>query len=358
LIRSINMGFRGFSIEYYRGGQNRDPPKPYLDEVIVKSGSAPNPIADEQRIDILHLIDLRTEQASATSPQPFAGVDQLDAIYRSTILKLETKFAEQIEAITSWTVRQAEAAEQRKLELIAETQSEREKLRSTHEARETQLKQYAEELVQKRRDLDDRDYMHARRAIRGDLQKLVATREAKFGLTPSTRRMRLPIHLALVLAIVVLCAVNVIFYFQFRELEVKEWQVAFWAFLKQGLSVAALVGAILYYARWMNRWFEEHANAEFLLKQFQLDVDRASWVVETALEWKRVHSAEIPPSLLEGITKNLFAERDRHTEKLNAADDLASALIGSASQLKLKAGDNEISLDRKGIQQLTKTEMK
>jgi hypothetical protein len=52
-----------------------------------------------------------------------------------------------------------------------------------------------------------------------------------------------------------------------------------------------------------------HASAEFLLKQFELDIDRASWVVETAMEWHRDQQAEIPAPLLEGITRNLFSDR-------------------------------------------------
>jgi hypothetical protein len=32
-----------------------------------------------------------------------------------------------------------------------------------------------------------------------------------------------------------------------------------------------------------------HASAEFLLKQFELDIDRASWVVETAMEWHLIN---------------------------------------------------------------------
>lgn len=107
----------------------------------------------------------------------------------------------------------------------------------------------------------------------------------------------------------------------------------------------------------MNRWFEQHAAAEFLLKQFELDIDRASWVVETAMEWRRDQKSEIPGTLLEGISRNLFAEAGgASTEKHTAADDLASALVGNASQLKLKLGANEVSFDRKGLAGLGKAE--
>ena len=101
----------------------------------------------------------------------------------------------------------------------------------------------------------------------------------------------------------------------------------------------------------MNRWFEQHAAAEFLLKQFQLDVDRSSWLVETALEWRRAEKTELPAPLLEGIARNLFSTGGAG-DRASAADDLASALVGNASQLKMRFGDNEINFDRKGIERL------
>ena len=117
------------------------------------------------------------------------------------------------------------------------------------------------------------------------------------------------------------------------------------------------VGALLFYIRWLNRWFEQHAAAEFLLKQFELDIDRASWVVETAMEWRRDQNAEVPAPLLEGITRNLFSDRGDSSETHSAADDLASALVGNASQLKLRMGENEVSFDRKGLAGLGKAEV-
>lgn len=83
-------------------------------------------------------------------------------------------------------------------------------------------------------------------------------------------------------------------------------------------------------------------------------IDRASWVVETAMEWRRDQNAEIPTSLLEGITRNLFTDGGDSAQAHSAADDLASALVGNASQLKVKLGNNELNFDRKGLAGLGK----
>ena len=86
-------------------------------------------------------------------------------------------------------------------------------------------------------------------------------------------------------------------------------------------------------------------------------MDRASWVVETALEWRRAEKSEIPVPLLEGVTRNLFAQDETKSPNQSAVDDLASALVGQASAVKVRLGDNEISLDRKGLKGLAKTEV-
>jgi hypothetical protein len=99
---------------------------------------------------------------------------------------------------------------------------------------------------------------------------------------------------------------------------------------------------------------DQQQNQPGLPQSQRLDIDRASWVVETA--WRRDQQAEIPAPLLEGITRSLFSDRNDAAQAHSAPDDLASALVGNASQLKLKMGGNELNFDRKGIAGLGKTE--
>jgi hypothetical protein len=360
LIFSLSLGYPGFSITYTRGGDpNRK--NTLVDDLAVNMNGQQDAFPSDKRLDLLGIINrflAERDMVANDSGEGDDSVTALDMTYRSTILKLENKFAEQIAKITSWTVDQADAYEKRKLELAEETKIERALLFSDYEAKESALKGRANELDDLRKKLDDRDYMHARRAIRGELQEIVKAREEKFTLTSNTRNLRLPVHLAMILLLFFLIALNGVLFEQLSKLDLAAipMTVLAWLLVKQGLAAAAFVGSIFYYIRWMNRWFEQHSAAEFLLKQFQLDIDRASWVVETALEWRRDQKTEIPTPLLEGITRNLFSERDAGPDRGTAADDLASALVGNASQVKLKLGGNEVSLDRKGLVGLSRTE--
>ncbi len=99
--------------------------------------------------------------------------------------------------------------------------------------------------------------------------------------------------------------------------------------IKQVALTLGAVGLGFFYIRWLNRWFHQHADAEFELKQFQLDIDRASWLVETVLEWKASKDEAIPDTLLTSLTRNLFSgdERDQSEQLKHPADELASALL-------------------------------
>jgi len=367
-ISSAHVSFPGFSITYHRGGQPGSGVRQsaIFDEIQYgntdpRQQAIPDPqqrqaIPDDDRLAMMAIVDRHTQPNPSAGPRGGAmRFEELDGLYRSTLLRLETAFAEQINKITSWTVEQADAFEKRKLELAQETQAERERINDDYEARLASIKEKEEELEQRRKDLDDRDYMHARRAQHAELRNLIQAREQSFTVTKGTRKLRLPVHMMLFLLIASLAAANIAFWWTFSIADISSSVSALaWAALKQGLLAAALLGAVFYYVRWMTRWFDAHANAEFLLKQFQLDIDRASWAVETALEWRRIENTEVPAPLLEGITRNLFDHGGGGKDKTSAVDDLASALVGNASGIKIKAGDNEITLDRKAISQLDK----
>ena len=125
----------------------------------------------------------------------------------------------------------------------------------------------------------------------------------------------------------------------------------------KGLTLTALAGGIfVWYLRWLNHWSSRHADGEFQLRQTELDIDRASWVVETALEWKNSQQSAIPDSLLSSISRNLFQKPGEFDERdgPSAADQLASALLGEASKVKLNIGGNEVELTRQGIKRASK----
>jgi hypothetical protein len=121
----------------------------------------------------------------------------------------------------------------------------------------------------------------------------------------------------------------------------------YWLWLKVSLLSITLVGTILFYIKWQNKWAEQHSNSEFQLQQFYIDVNRANWVIESCLEWRKETDSTIPTVLLESITRNLFVSGEEDLNNvIHPSDELASALLGSSSKLKMKIGENELEFDK------------
>jgi hypothetical protein len=126
--------------------------------------------------------------------------------------------------------------------------------------------------------------------------------------------------------------------------------------LKPIFSGIATAAAVIFYIRWNNAWFHQHANEEFRLKRLDLDIDRASWVVEMALEWKEEKGSEFPSGLADRLSRNLFVDDYQETRHpKHPSEDLASALLGASTSLSMKIpGVGDAVLDRKGIKNFQK----
>jgi hypothetical protein len=104
----------------------------------------------------------------------------------------------------------------------------------------------------------------------------------------------------------------------------------------------------------MNRWFDKHAEAQFVTKQYEIDINRATWAVEAALEWQRAQGGEMPPALVNGITNHLFERERGESAEYSPLEALASSILGSAASMKLNMAGTEVNMDRKSIRAMTK----
>ena len=62
----------------------------------------------------------------------------------------------------------------------------------------------------------------------------------------------------------------------------------------------------------------------------------------------------MPSELLAAPSRDLFRDESQKYETVAPVESLATALLGSAQQLKLRLGEGELSLDRKGLDALKK----
>lgn len=263
------------------------------------------------------------------------------------------------EQVVNARIRIESEFEDRKQKLRREYEAKQKKNADALEVGEKALKQRQEELNAWKKDLDDRSNTFAQRDLHKELKSKIAERSGKFHITPETKKNRVPIHLAVIWSAAVMLGFLYVYVGQLTSMVAgSSTPVLMLLAIKPiGLTIA-LLGLMAWYLRWMNRWFERYADTEFQLKQFDLDIDRASWVVEAALEWRLHQDKPMPENLLETISRNLFSKGEKDdSSDMHPADYLASAILGRASAVNLKVPGGEISLTGRDIKKLQKDEV-
>lgn len=260
------------------------------------------------------------------------------------------------------------------------------------------LKNEKEKLDAEWKKIDDLDNTASRRKLREDLKSELQKRSEKFTLSKETIDKRIPIKNLFLFLIIFFLAFTVYNLFtiprpiiatktnviptnepliveldstkvnnnvvrkeNMRDIVNEEFLIrnpnAYITFvLRLIMSSLGLVFSLIYNIRWNDKWAKAHADEEFKLKRLALDIDRASWVVETALEWDNATTGEqqIPEHLLDRISFNLFVD-ERDTEcATHPTEDILTKIFGASSTVNVKTPFVEAQLDRRGVKKAIK----
>jgi hypothetical protein len=280
--------------------------------------------------------------------------DELAEFYRkreAALMRLEEIEQKSLEQINNYRLTLDAERERTEQRLKEKYDAESAVLRTEHEKRISIIDEREAAVDQKTKELDDRSSRHARRQIRLDMKKEISARGQSFALTGKTAQKRILIH--------ALFSATIIFLIVITGLSIAEIQKSTGAniwffFAKLSVSAAATVATLIYYIRWHDNWFMRHADEEFKLKRFELDFDRASWIVEMALEWKDEEKRELPPELLKALAANLFVDNEPINRANHPYEDIASMLMGSSAEMNLTLPNaaGTLKLDRKSKKEL------
>ncbi|WP_156332707.1 MULTISPECIES: hypothetical protein [unclassified Chelatococcus] len=271
----------------------------------------------------------------------------------AVLAALQTSAADQIARTNDFFASLAEKFDQRNSELEDRYRSRVEQLESEFSERESALQTDRSKLEELRKELDDRNNTHARRAIRGELIQTIQNRQKSFSISPETARLRSPIHF-IFLSLLFITITGVIWsLYVWSSNPTDIWgAMTVTSAIKTAVFTFGFLTSAGLYISWMNRWFDKHAEAQFQTKQFEIDINRATWAVEAALEWKNIQGEQMPDALLAGITKHLFENTPGETDEYSPLEAIASSILGSAANLKLNLNGSEVALDRKSIKQI------
>ena len=355
ILESISLNWPGLSISFYRGGSYQPKDKSAIyDEIILRQNQSQGRPNSE---DIIEVVSIINKKLKAFDPKR-SGASTLseeqahfEALHNSNIERLELLNEDLIRNTHEYRLKLDDEYRKKIEQLDGELAERKSELNSEIELKKSEVSQQEKELEEKKKELDDSNNTHARREIRRDILKEIKSRQTKFNLTDGTNKLRTPIAIAMIGLIVIFVGLGIVSAKEFYDmLQGDDINKIIIAGIKQAIYSGGAIASVIFLIRWMNRWFELHSQSEFSLKQFELDMERASWLVETSLEWKDAKGTAIPPELLESLSRNLFINEGQKVEQVqHPADQLASALMGSASAVKLKAGDSSIEIDPKKL---------
>jgi hypothetical protein len=360
-VETISTGRPGFNVSLDRRAFAGNV---LYDQLSISSdpnqtGGAP-PLAGEGVKTINDLVstylmaDFNSASLAFSTPQT---VQSLLKSHQTMVTRLEGMVVDIGERATRVRIELDEEFNARKSELELQFAQRQTDAQRTIEEQKRILSEQDEELRTRAKLLDDRNNTHARRALHEQFKTRLADRFKNLDLTPQTKSSRTPIHWAVAVTASILAVLIAAFTYEAVTILGNAGSTMperILVIAKSATASLGFLGVISWYLRWLNRWFERLADAEFQLKQFELDINRAQWVVETAFEWKITQDAPIPDPLLENISRNLFSksEKDENAD-MHPADFLASAILGRASAVSLKIpGGGEVSLDSRGIRKL------
>jgi hypothetical protein len=353
-----NNGQHRYSLEFRRSsvlGGDRDP---YLDQLKLQDSgvdrqSLPPDLGEKifglvsERLSPGFLENVGDRQSAKKLSKLFSA--QADA--NSKTQRTLESFAQKIHNLVN--IADDRINKQRKSDLES-IQSQRKALEVEYNKRTSLLESERAELEELKKSLDDKSNTHARREIRREILQIVENRNRDFSLSESTNVKRNAIHKVFLLCLAAFASLFVINITLGESLTVSNTDtlsILFVKMIRNALPIGGFFATAAVYARWMTSWAQRHAEFEFAQRQFELDINRASWAVESSLEWRQSQGTAIPDSLLAGITRSLFEANTSKIDDLSALDALASALIGN-SKLRLKIGDHEAEIDQKGMKRL------
>jgi hypothetical protein len=207
------------------------------------------------------------------------------------------------------------------------------------EAELAEIGQQRADLVEKQKEFDDSNYMFARRQLRERMSDDIKDRVSRSlvprrSLVASIAIMLLCVGGAMgagLLAYESLEAFRVAVVPDSRNNAVNQWVIWMLA-IRGAVGSAVAIAFVWYLIAWLRRTYNEDVRVSHELQRYALDLNRASWVIETAMEMTTKEGASLPDRWIEGACHGLFQgeiSKDADVSSLAAL----SAVMGMAPEV-------------------------
>ena len=191
------------------------------------------------------------------------------------------------------------------------------KRQSTDEAFAKREKDYQERVAQ----FETKEAKYMRRELLKQIEKTLKEAES-MALSVPTSKKRWPIFYSAIAMMIVSGSFAGLMIYKIFTATQPDWH----HLGPLGGSFVTFVFTMVYFLKWNDRWFREHADAEFAAKRYKADILRASWVAELVTEWAKEGKGDLPPELVAAYTRNLFQDVGSSRVSEHPLDHLTSIM--------------------------------
>ncbi len=268
------------------------------------------------------------------------------AEFQAEVAKIATFNLEQLkrqdEFFRKLAIEQGERNEKREAELAEkhrrneeEIRTHRQSLDDDHRVRLNALEEREREHLRRVQEHDTRESTAVRRELLTKIESLLEN-EKEVKVSADTVKKRTVIHCVCVVSM--LLAVGLVVNFSIR---VAADSAPLWHHvtpLSAGLVLFA--STLVYYVKWTDQWFREHARVEFQDRKLRSDIVRASWLAELVFEG-RDKNRELPTLLVERYSDGLFT--DAVGNPVDHPSDQVVSFLQKLSNIKVGQGTVEVT---------------
>lgn len=288
--------------------------------------------------------------------KPAAAMDSFSEAMAAQVARLAELQASIMEDADLKRRSQEDAFIARRAELEAEHAALVAQLNASSVEAKERVASEAARLETRRKELDDRGHMHARRELRGEITKDLKARLERPGVSRQANILRWGVVFTAFIGIVLfgwVAAVSITDLHALYRSANPDPIVLGFASLRFALPAGAAAALLFYVLGWLRKLHSEDVNSERDLERYRYDLDRASWAIETILEAQGKEGGTVPAEWISGVTHGLFSRSSSSNEDRDAADALGS-LLNFAAKAEFGPNGPKIEFQKRDLRRLSR----
>jgi hypothetical protein len=247
---------------------------------------------------------------------------------QSILLDFSSQATRLAEMSASSTQKMNEAIFKKAEELEKRFEDKHRALDEGSRAKSKELDLREEAFRKEKASFDARESTVVRRDLLAKIEKILGDQKT-INITPATLKKRLPVHVLCIGTMAIAVVMATAFGYKILTEAASDWHKV----VPFCTGTLLFVSTAIFYLRWNDQWFEDHASAEFENRSFYLDVVRASWLAELLFEWKDKKEVPFPEQLIARYTTGMFEANKRAETTKHPFDDL-KALAANVAEIK------------------------